>query len=62
MYEFFEHTADLGLRVKAANRERLFEDAAEGLFAISARPMKGMIEKFDRRLADDFQAVFEKKG
>ncbi len=35
---------------------------AEGLFAITARPMKGMIEKFDRRLADDFQAVFEKKG
>jgi SHS2 domain-containing protein len=36
MYELFEHTADMGLRVKAADLESLFRDAAEGLFSIMA--------------------------
>ena len=35
MYEIFEHTADLGLRVRAGDRESLFTDAAIGLFSIS---------------------------
>jgi SHS2 domain-containing protein len=34
MYETFEHTADLGLRVRAANLDALFADAAGGLFSI----------------------------
>ena len=34
MYEFFDHTADVGLRVRAAELSALFEDAAAGLFAI----------------------------
>ena len=34
MYEFFEHTADLGLRVRAPTLEQLFHDAAVGLFAM----------------------------
>ena len=34
MYETFEHTADLGLRIRAASLERLFEEAAEALFAV----------------------------
>jgi SHS2 domain-containing protein len=34
VYEFFEHTADLGLRVRAATLEQLFADAAAGLFAM----------------------------
>jgi SHS2 domain-containing protein len=34
MYEIFEHTADLGLRVVAADLETLFVDAACGLFSI----------------------------
>lgn len=34
MYEFFSHTADLGLRVKAATLEALFVDAARGLTAM----------------------------
>jgi SHS2 domain-containing protein len=34
MYEVFEHTADLGLRVRAATREELFAEAAQGLFAM----------------------------
>jgi SHS2 domain-containing protein len=33
MYEFFEHTADLGLRVRAADLDALFAEAAEALFA-----------------------------
>ena len=34
MYEFFEHTADLGLRVRARDLSGLFGDAARGLFAM----------------------------
>lgn len=34
MYEIYPHTADLGLRVRAATLEELFSDAARGLFAI----------------------------
>jgi SHS2 domain-containing protein len=34
MYETFEHTADLGLRVRAANLETLFVDAGRGLTSI----------------------------
>jgi len=33
MYEHFEHTADLGLRVRAADLNTLFAEAAEALFA-----------------------------
>jgi SHS2 domain-containing protein len=33
MYETFEHTADLGLRVRAADLDWLFSEAAEALFA-----------------------------
>ena len=34
MYEVFEHTADIGLRVRAAALEELLEDAARGLFSL----------------------------
>jgi SHS2 domain-containing protein len=33
MYDYFEHTADLGIRVRAANVNTLFADAATALFA-----------------------------
>lgn len=36
MYEIFEHTADLGLRIRAASLEQLCVDAATGLFATLA--------------------------
>jgi len=34
VYETFEHTADLGLRVRAISLRQLFEDAAKGLFSM----------------------------
>lgn len=34
MYEVFEHTADLGLRIVAADLESLYRDAARGLFSL----------------------------
>jgi SHS2 domain-containing protein len=33
MYEFFEHTADLGIRVRAADIDGLFAEAARALLA-----------------------------
>jgi len=33
MFEFFEHTADLGLRARAADLDTLFAEAAQALFA-----------------------------
>lgn len=33
MYEKFEHTADLGLRIRAADLDALFAQAAEALFS-----------------------------
>ena len=33
MYEFFEHTADLGLRIRAPDVNALFTEAATALFA-----------------------------
>ena len=34
MYEIFEHTADLGIRVRAGSLNELFADAARGLFSV----------------------------
>lgn len=34
MYEIFEHTADMGLRVRADGLNELFVDAARGLFSV----------------------------
>ena len=34
MYEVFEHTADLGLRIRAGDLNSLFAEAARGLFSV----------------------------
>ncbi len=34
MHEFFEHTADLGLRIRAGDLPELFAEAARALFAV----------------------------
>src|SRR5258708_7608888 len=39
MFETFEHTADLGLRIRASKLETLFDEAGQALFAtIVERP------------------------
>jgi SHS2 domain-containing protein len=34
MYEVFDHTADIGIRIKAVTLEDLFREAAEALFSL----------------------------
>lgn len=34
MFEFFDHTADAGFRVRAPDRETLYRDAARALFSL----------------------------
>jgi SHS2 domain-containing protein len=34
MYEVFDHTADIGIRIKAATLEDLFREAGEALFSL----------------------------
>jgi SHS2 domain-containing protein len=34
MFEVFEHTADIGLRIRAPDRQSLFADAARSLFSL----------------------------
>lgn len=50
MHEVFEHTADLGLRVKAASFAALLAEAAQGLFEIIA----GDLGQIRPRLARSF--------
>lgn len=45
MFEFFDHTADLGLRVRAADLDRLFEDAGAGLFSMIVDPLPLHVER-----------------
>ena len=48
MYEFFEHTADVGLRVQADTLEQLLVDAGRGLFSLIVTNL------------DDVQSVLER--
>ena len=54
MYEFFDHTADIGLRVRSRDLNGLFREAAEGLFAV-------VIEQIPQR-GDPIRLEFEVKG
>src|SRR5262245_58953864 len=49
MYEIFEHTADLGLRIRAATREELFVDAARGLFSMIVENLDDVQPRENRR-------------
>src|SRR5262245_1037228 len=42
VFELFDHTADLGLRVLAPDRETLWREAAEGLFAVIVEADPGL--------------------
>jgi SHS2 domain-containing protein len=55
MFETFEHTADLGLRVRAADLDGLFAEAARALFSVIVEDL-GTVEasqRIDVRLAGD---------
>src|SRR5205809_7675704 len=55
MYEFFEHTADLGLRVRAANLDLLFAEAAAALFSAIVDDLTTVepVQQVEVVLADD---------
>jgi SHS2 domain-containing protein len=42
MYEFFEHTADLGLRIRAQDLDSLFAEAGVGLFSAIVDDLKAV--------------------
>jgi SHS2 domain-containing protein len=55
VYEFFEHTADLGLRIRAETPEVIFVDAAHALTnAIVENPLSvQLLERADLSIAGD---------
>jgi SHS2 domain-containing protein len=54
-YETFEHTADLGLRVRAASLDELFVDAARGLFSMIVPDLESVraAESVDFKIAGE---------
>jgi len=59
MYETFEHTADLGLRIRAANLDQLFAEAAETLFSAIVEDLSTVEPKqrLDVQLQGDDRAL-----
>lgn len=59
MYEVFEHTADLGLRIRAETLQGLFEEAARALFSAivvnyaAVRPVEAMTFEIEGAQPDD---------
>jgi SHS2 domain-containing protein len=55
MYEFFEHTADVGLRARAADLDTLFADAAVALFAVMVTNLEAVqpVEELSFSLEED---------
>ncbi len=59
MFELFEHTADIGIRVRSETLETLFAEAARGLFSVIAanldavRPLQEMALKIGGNRHDD---------
>jgi SHS2 domain-containing protein len=59
MFELFEHTADIGIRVRSETLETLFAEAARGLFSVIAanleavRPLQELTLKIDGNRHDD---------
>lgn len=60
-FEVFEHTADVGLRVRAESFERLFVEAARGLFSLvvenpeAIQPLESVGIELE---AEDFEGLF----
>jgi SHS2 domain-containing protein len=60
MYEVFEHTADLGLRIRADDLNGLFADAARGLFSVmvaGVEAVKAIEEVRIKVQADDLEQL-----
>lgn len=59
MHEVFEHTADIGLRVRAATLNELFAEAAVGLFSVivanldAVRPVQEITFQIEGSQLDD---------
>ena len=55
MYEVFDHTADIGLRIRAPDRASLFAEAAQALFSLVVVNLGTVhaIEKRDYELAGE---------
>jgi len=55
MYETFEHTADLGLRIRAADRDALFAEAGQALFSAIVDDLSTIEsrQRIDIRLTSD---------
>ncbi len=59
MYEIFEHTADLGLRIRADDLNALFAEAARALFSVivanpdDVRPLQQMTLEIEGRQRDE---------
>jgi SHS2 domain-containing protein len=51
MYEIFEHTADLGIRVRAASFDALLADAGRGLSAVIAGDLGQIRAAIEERFA-----------
>ena len=50
MYEYFEHTADVGWRVEASSLDALFEESARALFAIIVPDLETVRDVEERRI------------
>ena len=53
MYEYFDHTADVGIRVRAADLPELFADAGRALFGLIVENLDDVrdVEEIDVRVA-----------
>ena len=51
MYEVFEHTADLGLRMRAADLDSLFAEAGRALFTVIADDLDQVRPTRERRFS-----------
>ncbi len=60
MYEIFEHTADLGIRVRGESADQLFADAAKALFSVmvsNLRDVRPTEEIVLDVVGDDFEEL-----
>ena len=55
MYETFDHTADLGLRIRSADLNALFAEAGQALFAVLVEDLGAVapVRKLDIAVAGD---------